>query len=165
MKSKNIKEEVQDYPMRASVLILLIVSWLLFLGCKQRFNSRNEIEVGEVVSEKISLLTSASQFDDGYEIKLSNICYRFTIDDDKKINNLFVYGDSFKTPEGLSVKSTYKEVKVKSLDTGRMVYGWGYIVNLKSGWCVLFSNDNIIEDECVNDTTYVSCFFKSADFK
>lgn len=88
--------------------------------------------------------------------------YRFEIawNSEGKVNYVATYDTNFVTPDNVKVSTTLSEIKkLQNVEIGTLP-GWGYFINLESGWNVAFCVDKTCTGREIGDTDSVKWIYK-----
>jgi hypothetical protein len=106
-----------------------------------------------------SILVSSSQFSSYQTIFFNNIEFQF-VGSKSDTQYLSTRSKQFLTPEGYSVGMSLGEVdKILRKDITKEP-GWGYYIQLKSGWSLAFCEGNSCTDHLPQDLSTVDWIFK-----
>lgn len=120
----------------------------LCLSCQ----SRCTIDIGQDINSKcvaqkgsISILKSSGSIEKGFKFEHDGILYQGI---EKKGLFTFIYTNdlNFKTPDGVSVSSIFKDFKANPKDVKTRV-GWAKTYKLSSGWICGFDFKSEINDK------------------
>jgi hypothetical protein len=114
-----------------------------------RFTSMDRLQM--VSSSTISKATTIAFNSYKFEIAWTN---------DGIVNYVATYDKSFITPENIRISTTLKEIKeMQDVEIGTMP-GWGYFINLESGWNVAFCVDKTCTGREIVDSDSVKWIYK-----
>lgn len=109
-------------------------------------NSLCQIQIADTLPKNLHrlksdklILTSPSNYEKGYQIKIDSIKYLVTLNN-QKVNFISTLDTSFTTSDGISVGTTIAMIRPESVVS--KVYhrkGWGNFIKLRSGWYACFS--------------------------
>lgn len=106
-----------------------------------------------------SILVSSGQFSSYQTIFLNNVEFQL-VGSKSDTQYLSTRSDRFLTPEGYNVGMSLSEVdKVLQRDIVKEP-GWGYYIQLKSGWNLAFCEGNSCTDHKPQDSSTVDWIFK-----
>lgn len=79
-------------------------------------------------------IVSSSHMEDSYLIRVDQILYTVSVDDQGLVSHLFTSDPAFRTPEGLYVGSTVGELRAAGATDFAYEHNWGCSAKLPSGW-------------------------------
>ena len=92
------------------------------------------------------LLTSPGQVRDVYAVQRDGVDFLVCPDSSRRITHIRTTDPAFRTPEGVHVGSSLKEIRAVSPVGEAYLPGWAYIVHLRSGWSAAFlAEDSVTE--------------------
>ncbi|TWU17799.1 hypothetical protein Pla52o_50140 [Novipirellula galeiformis] len=82
--------------------------------------------------------------------------FRAAADANGLVRMVIPVADDFRSPEGISQSSTFAAVKEVTDSALRKVPGYGYLLDMPSGWTAVFCVGNGMTDSEPNDNTWVT---------
>jgi hypothetical protein len=122
------------------------------------------LPAGARIIDNAFIQNSVNGFGIGNIIIYKNIKYYIRLDSNKFVVYIGAFDKKFKTEEGVINGETFKELESK-IKMKSFVPGYGYEVNLYSGWIALFSNEFILETGKILDTSKVLNIYKPSIIK
>ncbi|MEO0045312.1 MAG: hypothetical protein RL705_503 [Bacteroidota bacterium] len=140
--------------MRKTILINLI--FLSLLGCETNKSLVSKKTEKEKVNRIVDIQT-------GYqmrEMQKGNINYYFLLN--KKLDTVSIktFDKKFTVNEGYKIGTKWKDVSKELTDSAYELFGFGYYVELKSGWNLVFCIGNTCTDSFPNENAEVVCIEK-----
>lgn len=142
------------------ILVYIIIFASIPLSCNNSAEKNDSI-----VNEKTSsiesdgeiklIMTSSGSFEPSKEIILDNINYTVVQNNEGKITFWSTRDDKFKTKEGYSVGKKLKEISQTEKERIYKVPGFGYLIELNSGWQLGFCEGKSCTDEIPNENLIV----------
>ena len=122
----------------------------------KRFKLKNEPEIGMKLPFKRRstslLMTGSGGLEPAYEVEHEGSEFTVCAYEDRLIHHVSTNDPRFRTPEGIAVGVSLKEVL--ELSKGKLVRepGWAFFVSLKSGWNAAFvQGESMTEGELSPD--------------
>ncbi|MGN2687785.1 hypothetical protein [Flavobacterium sp. GCM10027622] len=142
--------------MKRKVLFLYVFISLSHFGCKTNTYP---------ISEKTKLKNSNPivNIQTGYEIRemySNSIKYQYELNRKSDTVSLRTYDKKFTTKEGYRVGTKWKDVAKKLTDSVYKLSGFGYYIELESGYNLLFCVGTTCTDNFPNENTEVVCIEK-----
>lgn len=140
--------------------VLFGLTILLNASCLNSPNEKRVTEKGLALKkEDGSILISSGQFSSYKTITLSNIEFQF-VGNSGDTQYISTKSKLFQTPEGYAVGMSLNEVD-KSLQKNIVREpGWGYYIQLQSGWKIAFCEGNSCTDSDPQATSTIDWIFK-----
>ena len=165
MKTKKIIRIRISMIIRYGISIIPCLIIILASSCSSYITLDN-LKIGEKIPREIAkspskqyLLTSSSDLEQSYETTLNGIRYSIAIDENKRITYIGSFDPDFKTEEGYSIKTTFKEI-FTSINKIELEPGWAFYVPLRLGWNAAFKLSKAGAESKPKDDDKVGFFFK-----
>ena len=105
-------------------------------------------------------LVNSGSFMPSREVQVQGIKYNVAWSSDSIVRYIVTRDENFKTSAGIGLSTSLNEIKsVQEVEVFEMP-GWGYYVQLKSGWSAAFCVGEFCTDETLDDDDEVDWLFK-----
>jgi len=122
-------------------ILTLSILLILFLGCNAGKNKKSTRL--NIKSEKIFDAQTGLEIQ---KMKINNIEYSYSLDKNLDTVKLWTKDNKFITKEGFKIGTKWKEIPKELQDSTYKLPGFGYYVELKSGWNLGFCIGNTCTD-------------------
>lgn len=148
--------------MRNQYLTFIII---LVVGCGYKNTSPVNPEICSIFDKQLydsiserSILISPNQFKKGYFILSNGVRYS-VIENENKVINFISTNDTTFYINNINIGMKYNQINKKDILDEKYVSGWGYIINLKSGWNALFADDTVFRNHSIHEHAPISAFY------
>lgn len=130
----------------------------------KRFKLKNEPELGMKLPFKgrsgVLLMTGSAGLEPAYEVEYNGLEFTVCAYEDMLIHHVSSNDTHFRTPEGIAVDESLKNVL--EISKGKLVRerGWAFYVSLKSGWSAAFVQGESMTEGDLSPDAKVSFLFK-----
>ena len=112
--------------------------------------------------EPIAVSIAPGRYTTGYAVKVNDINYRVTINKMNKVE-FAATGDTAFSADLVAVGTTYGAIPKKMIVSERPIAGWGYVVELKSGWTAVFDDAVVYKSLKAERNSKIGWFYKNND--
>lgn len=134
-------------------------------ACASKSN-RYFLEIGKelpskavISTEPSAMLYEPNSFKPAKIVEYDNIKYFVYLGNDNKVKALYIGDKDFKTDESYKIGTEYSRIKLKLRET--MIPGYGYHIELPSGWTAVVIDDNVTQSNKILDTSSIKSFYKT----
>lgn len=139
------------------LLTNLILPFLLFLtSC----NSETEINQVDKTETQELLLTSSSTLEEALKTKISGIDFSIVLHESGDTTFWQTTDSRFITTEGYRVGNSWNDIPNELKSELIMIPGWGYFINLDSGWTIAFCEGSTCTEQMPSSESKIDWIFK-----
>lgn len=132
-----------------------LLSLVLFIGInafsQESFDPFSEMEV---------VMVSSGQLYPSNKHIVDQIEFNVVLDENQDTLYVQTMDPNFKTPEGYHVNITLKDLASSDIKNLKKMNGWGYYIELKSGWQLGFCEGETCTDHKPDENATVKWIFK-----
>lgn len=141
------------------VMVSMLLLFFLLSGCKDvTKGTPNELlnEKFETIDTEY-LLVNPGSINECDRVKYNDIDFSICYKDEssQEIEYIFTSDTNYSTREGIRVGHHYSDVSIQSKSELRHIQGWGYVLDLPSGWNAVFD----IASEPSDQSKVMSIFY------
>jgi hypothetical protein len=152
--------------MNKTILILLIIGTCFSCNTNSKKNipEIENVNIESIVEKeggtnKLLMITS-SNLKPSKEVLINGIDFTIVENEKKEIIYWSTNDNNFQTPEGYSVGMNWSKIPQELKNSIGKMTGWGYYINLNSGWQLGFCEGSTCTDSDPNNLSNIKWIFK-----